>query len=100
MRASLAGAVPSPKVEPLELSDVERQVLRGWSRRRKSAQALAVRSRIVLACAQPETAISRIWRAFGLKPHLVETWKLSPARVGVRSTHIGRADKPLPFLRL
>jgi len=22
-------------------------------------------------------AISRIWRAFGLKPHLVETWKLS-----------------------
>jgi hypothetical protein len=24
-----------------------------------------------------QTAISRIWRAFGLKPHLVETWKLS-----------------------
>jgi hypothetical protein len=21
--------------------------------------------------------VSRIWRAFGLKPHLVETWKLS-----------------------
>ena len=21
--------------------------------------------------------MSRIWRAFGLKPHLVETWKLS-----------------------
>jgi hypothetical protein len=24
-----------------------------------------------------QTAISRIWRAFGLRPHLVDTWKLS-----------------------
>lgn len=24
-----------------------------------------------------QTAISRIWRAFGLQPHLVDTWKLS-----------------------
>jgi hypothetical protein len=24
-----------------------------------------------------QSAISRIWRAFGLKPHIVETWKLS-----------------------
>jgi hypothetical protein len=24
-----------------------------------------------------QTAISRIWRAFGLKPHLVDDWKLS-----------------------
>ena len=24
-----------------------------------------------------QTAVSRIWRAFGLKPHIVETWKLS-----------------------
>jgi transposase len=24
-----------------------------------------------------ETAVSRIWRAFGLKPHLVDDWKLS-----------------------
>jgi len=24
-----------------------------------------------------QTAVSRIWRAFGLKPHLIETWKLS-----------------------
>jgi transposase len=23
------------------------------------------------------SSVSRIWRAFGLKPHLVETWKLS-----------------------
>src|SRR3954452_4029887 len=24
-----------------------------------------------------QTAVSRIWRAFGLKPHLLDTWKLS-----------------------
>jgi len=24
-----------------------------------------------------QSAISRIWRAFELKPHLIETWKLS-----------------------
>ena len=145
-----------PKVE-LVLSDVERETLERWSRRAKSSQALALRCRIVLACAegrnnkdvaaevgvwpqtvgqwrarfvarrlegladeprpgQPrkiadeqveavivktleetppnndthwstrsmakavglnQTAISRIWRAFGLKPHLVDTWKLS-----------------------
>jgi transposase len=145
-----------PKAE-LVLSDVERETLVGWSRRAKTAQALALRSRIVLACADgasnkevaaglrvvpatvgkwrgrfitdrleglsdeprpgavrtitdeqveavivktleeapvggdthwstrsmakaqgmSQTAISRIWRAFGLKPHLVDTWKLS-----------------------
>jgi hypothetical protein len=24
-----------------------------------------------------QSTVSRMWRAFGLKPHLVETWKLS-----------------------
>ena len=149
--------MPSPKLVPLELTDEERRALEGWSRRRKTAQALALRSRIVLACAggasnqavaaelgvsrdtvrkwrsrflesrlegltdeprpgrprtvtdekveavitatleqEPpggdthwstrsmarsagvsQTAVSRIWRAFGLKPHVVQTWKLS-----------------------
>jgi transposase len=149
--------MPSPRALPLELSDEECQVLRGWARRRGTAQALALRARIVLACAEggsntqvadrlgisretvrkwrtrfgadrleglsdeprpgaprtitdeqveqvitatlereppnndthwstrsmatsmgmSQTAISRIWRAFGLKPHLVQTWKLS-----------------------
>ena len=147
----------SPKLEPLVLSDDERRVLEGWARRRKTAQALALRSRIILACAggagvravaadlgvsrttagkwrsrflearleglsdeprpgrprtvtdehvekvitatleqQPpggdthwstrsmarsagmsQSAVSRIWRAFGLKPHIIQTWKLS-----------------------
>ena len=41
----------SPKLDPLVLTDDERQVLEAWARRRKTAQALALRSRIVLACA-------------------------------------------------
>jgi len=36
----------------LVLTDGERAVLKGWACRRKSAQALALRSRIVLACAE------------------------------------------------
>ena len=39
-----------PKAE-LVLTDAEREQLTRWSRRRKSSQALALRSRIVLACA-------------------------------------------------
>lgn len=35
---------------PLVLSDDEREQLARWARRRKSSQALALRSRIVLAC--------------------------------------------------
>jgi transposase len=141
----------------LVLSDDERETLARWARRRSSAQALALRCRIVLACADgwtnqavaarlgvnqstvskwrsrfvarrleglhdeprpgaprtisdedvervivktleetprdathwstrslasstgmSQSAVSRIWRAFGLKPHLVETFKLSP----------------------
>jgi transposase len=148
--------VPNPKLEPVVLTDEERSVLSGWSHRRKTAQALALRSKIVLRCAEGgsigevaaevgvsrntvskwrarflvdrleglsdeprpgrprligdeqvervvtktleetpgadthwstrsmaaavglnQTAVSRIWRAFGLKPHAVETWKLS-----------------------
>ena len=40
-----------PKAE-LILTDAEREQLTRWSRRRKSSQALALRSRIVLACAE------------------------------------------------
>ncbi len=37
---------------PLELTDEEQETLRAWARRRKTAQALALRSRIVLCCAR------------------------------------------------
>jgi DNA-binding NarL/FixJ family response regulator len=40
---------PTP---PLVLTDEERATLTRWSRRAKSSQVLAMRSRIVLACAE------------------------------------------------
>ena len=44
--------MPDPKAVAVVLSDEERSQLEAWVRRPKSAQALAQRSRIVLACAQ------------------------------------------------
>jgi transposase len=148
--------MPSFLLVPVELSDDERAQLESWTRRRTSAQALALRSRIVLLAAdglnntevaaelgihrnvagkwrsrflehrldgltdeprpgRPRTitdeqveevviktlestpkdathwstrsmarevgltqsAVQRIWKAFGLQPHRRETWKLS-----------------------
>jgi transposase len=39
-------------IPPLHLSDDERETLERWSRRRKTAQALAFRARVILACAE------------------------------------------------
>jgi transposase len=39
------------RLEPLVLSDAERLTLQGWAKRRATAQGLAKRARIVLACA-------------------------------------------------
>jgi len=148
--------MPNPQAVELLLSEAERDQLEAWARRRKSAQALAQRSRIVLAAAEglpnteiarrlgihrsvatrwrnrfavdrldglldeprpgrprtisdaqveevivktlettpkdathwstrsmaqevglTQTAVSRIWRAFGLQPHRQDAWKLS-----------------------
>ena len=148
--------MPDPRAVEVLLSDGEREQLEAWARRRKSAQALAVRSRVVLAAAEglkntqiaerlgirrataakwrtrfvterldglvdeprpgrprtvsdaqveavivatlervprdathwstrsmaaevglSQSAVLRIWRAFGLQPHRQETWKLS-----------------------
>src|SRR2546429_2160347 len=66
------------RLEPLVLADAERQMLQGWATRRKTAQGLALRARIVLACAEgrSNTAVAarlgisrttvRKWRGRGL----------------------------------
>ena len=40
---------------PLHLSTDERETLERWSRRRKTSQALALRARLILACAEGKT---------------------------------------------
>lgn len=158
----MSGGRPKAK---LTLTDGEREQLTAWTRRHKTAQALALRSRIVLACATgaenrtvaaklnvaqqtvckwrgrflqmrldglldaprsgaprtiddarvdeviaktlemkptnathwstrsmakesklSQTAVSRIWRAFGLQPHRQETFKLSTDPLFVEKT--------------
>src|SRR3954453_12119156 len=148
--------MPNPKLPELVLSEEEAETLKQWARRPKTAQALALRSRIVLRCARggsnvevaeelgvqratvakwrsrfladrleglldeprpgrprtitddqveavivktlesaprnathwstrsmaaesglTQSAVSRIWRAFGLQPHRQDSWKLS-----------------------
>jgi hypothetical protein len=39
-----------PRLEPLVLSQDERRILENWAKRRSTAQGLALRARIVLAC--------------------------------------------------
>ena len=46
---------PGRPTTPVTLTDEERTTLERWSRRPKTAQALAQRARIVLGCAAGET---------------------------------------------
>jgi hypothetical protein len=73
--------VPSPKLEPVVLSEEERQVLLAWSRRRKTAQALAVRSRIVLRCAEGGT-IGAVAADGGVSRGMVSKWRWAMSYVG------------------
>jgi transposase-like protein len=64
----------SPKLAPLVLSDEERQVLDGWVRRRKTAQALALRSRIVLACGD-DASVTAVARELQVSRPTVTKWR-------------------------
>src|SRR5947207_11175968 len=46
------------RLEPLVLSDAERRTLENWAKRRKTAQGLALRARIVLACAEGRSNVA------------------------------------------
>src|SRR5512144_2141650 len=58
----------------LELSDTEREQLVRWGRRRKSSQALALRSRIVLECARGRSNTD-VASACGVSSATVGKWR-------------------------
>jgi transposase len=76
---------------PLILTDEERETLVRWSRRPKSAQALALRARIVLACAEGKTN-KAVAEEVGVWPQTVTKWR---GRF-VRQRLEGLADEPRP----
>jgi transposase len=84
------GRAGRPTVE-IELADEERDTLRRWARRHSSSQALALRSRIVLACAEGKTNTA-IAAELGCNQVTVSKWR---RRFAVERLE-GLADAPRP----
>jgi transposase len=67
----------SGKPRTISDEDVERVIVKTLEEPPAAATHWSTRS-MAQATGMSQTAVSRIWRAFGLKPHLVESFKLSP----------------------
>ena len=83
-------AIGRPKAT-LVLTDEERAILQSWANRPTSAQRLALRARIVLACADG-TDNKAVAKALRITAHTVGKWR---ARF-VEDRLEGLADEPRP----
>ena len=83
--------MPYRRPAALVLSEAERAELAGWARRRKTAQALALRARIVLRAAEglSNTALAD---ELGIAKHTVGKWRERFARLRAD----GLLDEPRP----
>ena len=79
-----------PHAVAIGLSEADRAELQSWARRRKTAQAQALRARIVLACAEPGTTNTAVAARLGLSLMTVSKWRARFARLGLA----GLGDAP------
>ncbi|GLV82460.1 hypothetical protein Slala03_21490 [Streptomyces lavendulae subsp. lavendulae] len=75
----------------MSVTDAQRAALEGWVRRRSTAQALALRSRIVLESADGHS-IAEVSRRLGIAPGTVRTWRRRFLDRGLEGMH----DDPRP----
>jgi transposase len=80
-----------PKAD-LVLSAAERDQLQRWSRRAKSAQALALRARIILACSAPGVTNKQVAADLRVMEHTVAKWRRRFVDKGLD----GLVDEPRP----
>jgi transposase len=78
-------------LEPLTLTEEQRDVLTGWTRRRKTAQALALRARIILRCAKGGSNLA-VADALDVSRLTVGKWRRRFLDLGVD----GLLDEPRP----
>jgi transposase len=83
--------MPSPVAVPIELTVGEREQLQSWSRRHTSAQALALRSRIVLTAAEGLTN-TEVAARLGIKRATAAKWRTRFAEARLD----GLTDEPRP----
>lgn len=82
---------PGRPTPPLTITDEERETLERWARRPKTAQALAQRARMVLACADDKTNTA-VAAQLGISKPTVGKWR---ARFLERRLD-GLLDEPRP----
>src|SRR6266568_3481737 len=75
----------------LVLTDAERRTLQGWASRRKTAQGLAQRARIVLMCADGKTNVA-VAAELGITRETAGKWR----NRFIRQRFAGLSDEPRP----
>ena len=84
--------MPHPVAVPIVLSEVDHTTLVSWTRRRKTAQALVLRARIVLAATDPGVSNGEIATRLGICRLTVTKWRTRFAARGLD----GLVDEPRP----